>query len=189
MKSIFLTLFMLAAIYSSNAQDKQHKFAPDHAKLQFAGAIGFLSGGVGYELTPKKKLHADLFYGHVPKSVGGITIHSLTGKVTWFPLSKKYENGIEAHFLTTGAFLNYTMGRQYHLFSRTNYSFNYYGFPTAGALGIFVGGAINKNRLGAYYEIAALDRDAFSFISNPKSIPFHEILILGVGVKYKLRAE
>ena len=189
MKNILLFLFLLSSALYTNAQQKKYKLAPDHAKLQFAGAIGFISGGLGYELTPKKKLHADLYYGHVPKSAGGITIHSFTGKVTWFPLSKKYENGIHAHFLTTGAFLNYTLGRQYHLFSRTNYSFNYYGFPTAGALGFFAGGAINKNRIGAYYEIIVMDRDGFSFATNTKSIPFHEILILGVGVKYKLRAD
>ena len=181
------TLWILLLVYNFlHAQQKSHAIIPDHIKLQYAGTIGFLSLGGGYELGKKDKLELDLYFGYVPKSVGGVDIEIITTKLTWKPLSRQYANNTSVDWLTTGALLSYTMGRNYHLFSRASYSFAYYGYPTAGALAIFAGGAVSKNRLGLYYEISINDRELFSFVPNAKSIPFTDILNLGFGAKYTL---
>ncbi|MFC0774696.1 hypothetical protein [Terrimonas alba] len=160
---------------------------PHHVKVQYAGSIGFISAGAGYEFGKKKKLQGDLFYGYVPESVGGVNIHSITAKLTWLPVSKSLKNDLKLDLLTAGILVNYSFGRRYHLFSRTKYSFVYYGFPTAAHTAVFVGGAITKNKFGVYYEFGTTDRDLVSFASNPKAIGFFEIINIGIGARISLR--
>lgn len=59
--------------------------------IQFAGNIGFISGGIGYRpLSDKYQL--SLVYGYVPSSVSAVTSHLVTGKnifhIYQFPVSK-----------------------------------------------------------------------------------------------------
>ena len=182
---IHIVLIVLLPIWLT-AQDKKPRpgIIPDHLKVQYAGSIGYLSVGAGYEWA-KKKLHGDLYYGFVPESVGGVNIHSLTAKLTWLPLST-IKKDIKIDWLTAGLLINYAFGRRYHLFSRTKYSFVYYGFPTAAHMAVFAGGAISKKRLGLYYEFGTTDRDLVSYVNNKKAIGFFEIINIGIGARIQL---
>ena len=72
MKRILLLLLLFIICVHSPAQFK--KIVPHYAKLQFAGGIGFLSAGIGYQ-SKNKRLQYDLMYGYVPESLGGVEIH------------------------------------------------------------------------------------------------------------------
>lgn len=178
--------FILLLFVNVQAQEPKPRpgIIPDHLKVQYAGSIGFVSIGAGYEWA-KKKLNSDLFYGFVPKSAGGVDIHSLTAKLTWLPLST-VKKDCRIDWLTTGILLNYAFGRRYHLFSRTKYSFVYYGFPTAAHVAIFAGGGISRKKLGLYYEFGTTDRDVVSYVNNRKAIGFFEIINIGIGAKLML---
>jgi hypothetical protein len=177
---------IIPACVAAQSQKKRAGIIPHHAKIQYAGSIGFISVGAGYEFA-KKKLQGDFFYGYVPEKIGGIKIQSITAKLTWIPVSRLLKDDIKLDLLTAGILINYTFGRQYHLFSRTRYSFVYYGFPTAAHLALFAGGGITKNKLGLYYEIGMTDRDLISFANNPKAISFFEIINIGIGARVSLR--
>ena len=166
----------------AQTEKKKTGLLPHHAKLQYAGSIGFLSIGVGYEFA-KKKLQADVYYGYVPESIGGVNIHSVTGKLTWLPLSIE-RNKYTYSLLTAGFLVNYAFGKQYD-FSLED--FDYYGFPTAAHIGLFVGGGITRNRLGLYYELGSTDRDLVSFVNNTKGIRFDEIIHIGFGARLSFR--
>lgn len=187
MKTWITGCLLLLAVTNAGAQQKKRPgITPDHLKLQYAGSIGFISVGAGYEWA-KKKIHGDLYYGYVPAAVGGVDIHSVTGKFTWRPFSKTLDNDVQLDLLTTGMLLNYAFGRRYHLFSRTKYSFVYYGFPTAAHINFFVGGGISKKRTGLYYELGITDRDLVSYANNTRNIHFFEIVNIGIGARYRLR--
>lgn len=176
-----LSLLVVAA--KAQSENKKGGILPHHAKIQFAGSIGFISVGAGYEFA-KKKLQADVYYGYVPKGIGGINIHSVTGKLTWLPVSMK-KNDFKFDLLTTGFLVNYAFGKQYEI---SRESFSYYGFPTAAHLALFVGGGITKNKVGLYYELGTTDRDLISFASNVKGgIKFYEIINIGIGARFSLR--
>jgi len=181
-RATIATLFFLPVFLMAQPIKKKTGILPHHAKLQYAGSIGFLSVGVGYEFAGKK-LHTDVYYGYVPESIGGINIHSVTGKLTWLPVSVE-RNNYTLHLLTTGFLANYAFGKQYD-FSQE--AFEYYGFPTAAHIGLFVGGGLTRNKLGLYYELGSTDRDIVSFVNNVKGIRFHEIIHIGIGAKWKFR--
>ncbi|RYY52599.1 MAG: hypothetical protein EOO09_20935 [Chitinophagaceae bacterium] len=156
---------------------------PDHVQLQFAGAIGFLSAGVGYE-TKNHRFQGEFLYGYVPESVGGIEIHSATAKLTWVAITRQPRKDLRIDWLTTGVLVNYVFGKQYFLFDPDRYPFNYYGFPTAAHVGISVGGAAYYRRLGFYYELGTTDRYVMSYIRNSRSIFFTDLFNAGFGLKY-----
>jgi hypothetical protein len=189
LKWVCITVCMLNVI-PTNAQDSyRSKWLPDHAKLQFAGGIGFLSIGAGYK-TKKDKLHGDLYYGYTPKSVGGLHIHALTAKGTWFPFKNIELKTIQIRPFTAGLLVNYTFGKQYFGFTPENYPFDYYDFPTAFHVGGFIGGQVNKEirnpwgikRIGLYYELGTYDVEVLSYARNPNALSIADILNLGIGV-------
>jgi hypothetical protein len=186
----FIIVFTCSIIVCSTCLAQQRKgmarLIPQHLKLQFAGSIGFISAGFGYE-SPNKKFQGDFFYGYVPESVGGVTIHSVTGKFTWIAVSKEYSRAWRVDFLMAGVLANYAFGKQYFLFSPDNYPYKYYGFPTALHAGIFLGSAVTKKKWGLYYEVGSTAKDLLSYVKNTRSLRFDEILNIGIGTRIILQ--
>ena len=176
-------ILMLPVGAWAQPEKKKTGVIPHHIKIQFAGSIGFISVGTGYEFA-KKKLQGDFYYGYVPEKIGGINIHSITAKLTWLPVSIQ-KNDYKFDLLTTGFLVNYAFGKQYEI---SRESFSYYGFPTAAHVALFAGGGITKSKIGLYYELGITDRDLISFASNVKGgIKFHEIINIGIGARLSLR--
>lgn len=188
-KQILLQIFILS-FFSVSAQTKKkpNNILPDHIKLQYAGGIGFIALGAGYE-SKKGKTEGDFFYGYVPKKIGGVEIHAITGKFTWSPFKIINKGLVQIKPLSFGVLFNYTFGEQYFLFSPDNYPYNYYNYPTALHGGFFIGGQINckplkTRKLGFYYELGLYDFALASYFSNRKALAISDIVHLGMGVKY-----
>lgn len=187
MKKLYTLLFIISLVPAGlQAQKKLSRLLPDYAKAQYAGGIGFISAGVGYE-SKNKKFQGDFMYGYVPERVGGEEIHSVTSKLTWLPLRVKQGERFIINPLTAGILVNYAFGDQYFLFSPEKYPYDYYGFPTAMHIGIFVGGSIEVKRLGIYYELGTTDKELLSYVGNSKSLAFSDILNLAAGIRYQFR--
>ena len=76
--SAMLLFFLLVTTGKLFAQKKGFKISPpDHIKIQYAGGMGFISIGAGYS-TKNQKLEGDLYYGYLPESIGGVSIHSIS---------------------------------------------------------------------------------------------------------------
>lgn len=183
--SITLCLFLLN---SEVFGQKLKKVIPHHVKTQFAGGIGFLSIGAGYE-NKIESLEGDIYYGYLPKNIGGVSIHSATAKLTWLPFKTIDLNWLQYNFLSTGILANYKFGEQYFLFDPDYYPYSYYGHPTALHIGFFIGGQLKKpvadrniKQIALYYELGTTDRELISLLTN-KSLKANEILNLALGVK------
>ena len=184
----FLLLVTLISCSALHAQAPS-KWMPDHAKLQFAGGIGFFSIGAGYA-SRKKNVEGDVYYGYVPKSIGGVEIHALTGKLTWFPLDPFVSGKMEWKPLSAGVLVNYTFGQQYFGFTPEKYPYDYYGHPTSIHAGIFLGGQLNRSfksnairKIGVYYELGTFDVELISYVNNRNSLRIGDILNLALGLK------
>lgn len=180
--SLFLVAFF-PLLMAAQKKSGVNRFLPHHSKLQFAGSIGLLSAGLGYE-SKNEKFQTDFYYGYVPESAGGIAIHSVTGKFTWTPFSTRIAPGTRLSWLSAGVLVNYAFGKQYFLFSPRNYPLHYYGLPTAAHIGFFAGGGIRRHQLGLYYEIGTTDKMLGSYVRNVRSLNFFDIINLGFGAKF-----
>lgn len=66
----------------SRIDEKQQWYKPDLFKIQYAGNIGFISLGLGYEWW-RQNAQIDFMYGYVPETKGKTTIHTFTIKNTF----------------------------------------------------------------------------------------------------------
>ena len=172
------------------AQKKSFNLLPDHVKVQYAGGTGFISVGAGYS-NKNQKLEADLYYGYLPESIGGVRIHSISTKFIWLPVNAVRVKKYVLEPLMTGLVVNYSFGKQYFSFDPSNYPYRYYSFPTAIHSALFFGSRAGVNlptnssvhRLSIYYEIVSFDREIISLLSNPKSLHIPDIVTLALGVK------
>ena len=201
LKKYFFRLTLLVIIFfllfkpeTLSAQKKNsNMLLPDHIKVQYAGGTGFFAVGIGYRST-NKKLEGDLYYGYLPKSIGGVRIHSLSTKFTWIPINPIGKRKYSLEPLMTGLVVNYSFGKQYFGFDPPKYPYRYYSFPTAIHSALFLGSRIGMNmgsnssihRLSFYYEILSFDREIISLLSNPKSLHITDIVTLSLGVKVNI---
>ena len=188
-----IVFFLLVITGSVSAQKDVKIKSPDHIKIQYAGGTGFIAVGVGYS-NKNQKLEGDLYYGYLPKSIGGVRIHSISAKFVWMPIYGISGKKIILEPLTTGFVVNYSFGKQYFSFDPPNYPYRYYSFPTAIHSALFVGSRIGFNfptntfvrRLSLYYEILSYDREIISLISNTKSLHVEDIITLSLGIRIGL---
>ncbi|MEO6286247.1 MAG: hypothetical protein ABIN80_25900 [Dyadobacter sp.] len=191
----FLPLFLLLSL-AANSQDLQPSkparkwYIPDHLKLQFAGNIGFLSGGPGY-ISRNKTLETDLLFGFLPQKYGGDALVTITGKTTYSPWRIPLKN---AHYMapfSLGFYLSYTFGPQFDTKWPTYYPKGYYWWATSFRPGAYVGGKVgrdivlNKRRRGLefYYELGTYDLLLISYAQNPKYLNLSDIVSLSLGLK------
>jgi hypothetical protein len=191
---LFLQCFIIQSFDAcANDSLKRNKLLPDHIKIQFAGGIGFFSLGAGYS-SANEKFEGDFYYGYVPESIGGLTIHSLTSKITWLPVKAIPVYGLRLKPFTTGLLINYTFGKQYFGFTPDNYPYNYYNHPTNLHIGFFLGGQLRNTykpqkkikQMALYYELITFDTELISFVKNTRTIKIHDIINLGLGLKANL---
>jgi len=94
-KTVILICLLWPFSLTLSAQDKREGswYKPDLVKYQFAGNIGFMSVGVGYNWW-REVAQTDIMYGFVPEHHGDAVIHTFTVKNTFsiyeFNILKKY---------------------------------------------------------------------------------------------------
>jgi hypothetical protein len=163
-------------------------YVPDHAKLQLAGNVGFLSPGVGYTLLGRR-LEVDALLGWVPEAIGGSDILSVTAKVTGRPLAVRVR-GVEWRPLSLGVQVTYTFGDQYFVRPPSQFPGKYYDFPTSLRAGIAVGTSadvrVGDRRVGAYAELVALDVMLKAWADNRGALSAADVFSLAVGLRTDL---
>lgn len=91
----FIFFFCSEIICAQNAEKEPERkwYSPDYIKTQYAGNIGFISFGAGYQWW-RQNAQLDFLYGYVPRFKGNATIHTFTIKNTFslyeFSIKNKY---------------------------------------------------------------------------------------------------
>jgi hypothetical protein len=165
-------------------------FLPDQARLQFAGHVGLLAPGVGWEFA-RERLEADLLYGFVPASVAGEDLHALTLKVGWRPLALSPRPRWRLRPLTSAVQLTYTLDRDHFVRQPGRYPRSYYDVPTAVRAGVAVGASLGRERRGGgevavYAELVALDVMLVAWARNPRTIGPRDVFSLALGLRADL---
>jgi hypothetical protein len=203
MKALFLALaIFLFGNATSFAQDTDADscaglkwLIPDLAVGQFAGNIGFLSGGFGYQYA-RDKMELQLLYGYVPEKYGG-QLHIVTAKSVYIPFTKlPLCKNTTADLLTLAIPVSYTFGDEYFVVApREQYPKRYYDYSSAIRIGLCLGGRINYaipnsclKEIGAYYELGTYDLLIHNYIFNVSQTPLSRIFSLGLGVRVKFGA-
>lgn len=195
MKSYLLPILLLLSTLSFAQEElpveKSRKwYMPDHLKLQFAGNIGFMSGGPGY-LSRNKTLETDVLFGFLPQKFGGDALVTLTAKTTYSPWRIPLKNNYYVVPFSLGFYLSYTFGPQFDSKWPSYYPAGYYWWATSFRPGAYFGGKVGrdivvrkrKRGLELYYELGTYDLILISYAQNPKYLSPGKIVNLAFGVK------
>jgi len=173
-----------------NGQDVNLRWLlPDHYKIQFAGGIGFLSAGLGYDFF-KERVDISYFYGYVPEQFAHNELHSVSLQLSGKPFKLDINSKFDYYPLNIGIFLHHTFGEEYYITLPDYYPEDYYWWYPGRTGGFFLEGQFdyqykdsdkNFSKVGFYYRIVTRGVYLTSKISN-SSIPLEDIFSLGLGV-------
>jgi len=161
-------------------------YVPDYVKTQFAGNLGVLSVGVGYQFF-NSLLYTELIYGYVPVAISKSNeIHLISLKNT-FPLFRKkignYTVSPIAGF--TGSL---ETGNNSFLILPDKYPKGYY-VPSAIHFTLFIGTLVHKDFVNSkrikgidfYYELGTVETYLWSAITS-KEVALKDVFSSAIGI-------
>jgi hypothetical protein len=183
---ILVALAILASLPVPARASLAGALLPDHARLQFAGGLGLLSGGAGYGFLGDR-VQAELLYGYAPAAAAGKAVHTLSQKTTFAPLVLGAGRRIAFCPVLAGVSANVALGDDYFLILPEKYR-DYY-WPSALRFWIFGGtratfavGPGPVRRLSAVAEVGAADVYWQAYIRND-FVELRDILSLALSLQ------
>ncbi len=183
----FITVILLFFVSAAPLKAELSPLIPDTAVAQFAGYIGFISAGAGYEFF-NDKLNMEILYGYVPAFAGGVEIHMLTGRAVVSPIRFPTGYGLTIYPFTLGLFINYAEGEQYRVIWPSVYPEWYYR-PTALYTGESLGFRIKKDTGGEivkavefYADIVTMSEYLYEYMENDR-VKLQYIVSLAMGMR------
>lgn len=168
---------------------------PTQCVVQFAGNMGLLSLGVGWDYGKRCQWETNLLFGYLPQFSSSRSKITMTLKENFMPWSYELGKGSSFEPLSCGIYFNTVFGHEFWAREPERYPKGYYKFSTKIRTNIFVGErvtkVISKNRrhyvksLTLYYELSSNDLYIYTAIKN-KYISLGDILSLSFGVKLQL---
>lgn len=170
------------------------RLTPTHVKLQFAGGIGLLSGGIGWDYGRRCRWETDFLLGYVPRFDSRSAHATFTVKQNYIPWSIACCERFAIEPLTCALYMSVITGQEFWTRVPERYpSRTYYPMPTKLRTYLSVGQRFvwsfaEKRRmrsLTAYYEFSTCDYYLVSKWNN-KSLSVTDIFSLSLGLKLQL---
>lgn len=200
--ALFVALLISGDMYSrtdygkriENYHSSWNKLIPRYSKIHFAGSMGLLSFGLGWNYA--KHWETDLFLGFVPKYTTDRAKITFTLKQNYIPWNikfKKSEFSIDP--LSCGLYVNTVFGNDFWTKEPGKYPSGYYNFSTRIRFNIFIGQRITYHikdskrffakSITAYYELHTSDLYLVSAAGNRYLKP-SDYLGLSLGLKFQI---
>jgi hypothetical protein len=187
--SVILLFFIKSYAQEPNLAKEKSWYVPDYVKVQFAGNIGLVSVGAGYQLF-NKVLYTELLYGFVSESVSkSDEIHLITIKNT-FPifrkeLGKNFTISPIAGFATT-----YEIGANSFTTLPSIYPEGYY-VPNAFHFTLFGGAMVHKDFKDSkmikgadfYFEVGTVETYLWYVITS-KEVSTSDVFSTSIGINF-----
>ncbi len=163
---------------------------------QYAGNMGFLSAGIGWDYGRHKQWETNLLFGYLPKYSSGRSKITMTLKQTYIPWSFRTSDLFAFEPLSCGVYFNTVFGSEFWNNEPARYPDDYYPFlSTKLRVNVFVGQRLeliipqNRRKLVKsmtfFYELSACDLHLRALIQD-SSVKLNDVLSLSLGVKFQL---
>lgn len=176
-----------------------HKFwdalIPRYGKLQYAGGMGIVSVGVGWDYGKHRQWETDLLLGIVPKYSSRNAKVTMTLKENYIPWSISLGQRWAFEPLETGLYFNTVFSDQFWTKEPDRYPNGYYGFSTRIRTHIFLGQRWQYDipnpqkhfvkSISAFYELSSCDLYIVSRAVN-SYMKATDYLRLSFGVKLQI---
>lgn len=170
-----------------------NKLIPRYSKLQYAGSIGIVSIGGGWNYY-RNHWETDFLFGIVPRNSDKHAMVTFTLKQNYIPFNIRLSNKFSFEPLTCGVFVNTLLDRDFWNVAPDKYPKGYYWFSTRMRIHAFAGERItlNLNRekswhksISFFYELSTCDIYFLNAINNSTLKP-KDYLSLAFGIKLQI---
>jgi hypothetical protein len=184
------TLTILVALIFAEALGQRKNWAvPDFGVIQYAGSIGVMSAGAGYDVF-KSRGRFSTHYGTIPKPMGG-PLNVLAVKLLYEPVSLVVDKQTNVHPVDFGIMASYHYGHDFEERWPEQHGKGYYWWNPALRVHLVVESSITHefpkdHRLNAatfYYEVNTNELYLVSYVLNMRTIRLNDILKVGAGVR------
>lgn len=169
---------------------------PTQQIVQYAGNMGFMSIGIGWNYGHHDQWETHLLFGLLPKCGSNRNKMTITIKETFIPWDIHIRGSWTIEPLSCGLYVNSVLGHEFWNKQPPRYDKGYYPFlSTKYRMNIFVGQQIEKtiphNRrkfiksITAFYEMSTCDLYIRAMVQDDY-VKIHDILSLSLGLKFGL---
>lgn len=170
------------------------KLIPRYQKIQYAGSMGLISIGVGWDYGKSKQWETDLFLGYLPRFDGSSGHATITLKENYIPwqinLAKSERWKVEP--FTASLYINKIFGEEFWSREPDKYPDGYYGLATNLRFNLAFGQRVRfkvkpiglSEQLTLFYEFGTNDLYIISYFTN-KYLHFSDIFNLSLGIKFQ----
>ena len=170
---------------------------PDYTKIQFAGGMGLLSAGIGWDYG-KKHWETDFLLGFLPEFSGQEAHATVTLKENYIPwrVALSHETNFSQWMLepfTVSLYLNKIFGEKFWQKPPKRYPQGYYYAATNLRINLAFGQRINlhfknprfSNTMCVFYEVCTNDLYIMCAVQN-KTLKINDIFSLSLGIKFQI---
>lgn len=183
------------AAYVQRAHRRWLRLIPNLGILQYAGDIGMISAGLGWDYGRHDRWETQFLVGYLPKFHAKENDITLTLKENLVPWSITCgSHGLTVQPAVFTLFVNSVLDDEFWTEEPDRYPSGYYGFSSRIRWSLGFGGRISldipeakrhhADRISLYYELSTCDLYIVSAVPNDR-LNFGDILRLGLGVQYR----
>ncbi len=167
---------------------------PTHAKAQYAGGMGILSFGGGWDYGRKRRWETDVMVGFLPGSYSDRTHTTFTLRQNYIPWSIRCCDRLAIEPFACGLYFTLISGEDYWVREPDRYpGSGYYTFTSRLRSYLYVGQRITYylqndgplRDITLYYELSANDLDLIAKCAN-RSLGLSDIVYFSFGIKFQL---
>ena len=169
---------------------------PTQVIMQYAGNMGFMSVGVGWDYGKHDQWETHLLFGYLPKADSDRGKLTMTLKQTFLPWSFSFGKGWMLEPLSCGIYFNTVFGSEFWGNQPSRYPDKYYEpLNTEVRINAFLGQRITLNipenkrkfvkSVSAFYEVSTCDLYLRLAVMERK-VSVWDVLGLSVGVKFQI---
>lgn len=180
--------------YVQHSQERWMKMIPNLGTVQYAGNIGMVSLGIGWDYGKHEAWETHVLVGCLPKYNTENFSLTFTLKENYIPWHVGVTDKAVFHPACFTVFLNSIFGDEFWTEEPDRYPSGYYGFSSRVRINLGVGQRLDFNipvhkrvhaeKVSLYYELSVCDLHLISAVPN-KNITLADILRLGIGLQYR----
>lgn len=178
--------------WEGSYRERWNRLIPRYAKLQFAGGMGVISAGVGWDYGRKRQWETDVLIGLLPRFSSANASATFTLKQNYIPWKLPVSGRWSVEPLATGLYVNKLTARNFWGREPEKYGGPYYRFATNMRVSVFLGQRVTysfsnsrrRKSVTAFYEISSNDLYLVSAFTN-RSLGLDDILVLSFGLKFQ----
>lgn len=189
MKKLLLIIFTFVCC-TAWSQQRQHWTIPDFVVVQYAGSIGYFSGGLGYNII-KSKARLSAHYGFVPANRGG-ELQVVSAKLIFVPTRITIWNRVRMNPFDLGVMASYHYGDKMETrWPEGVHPKGYYWWHPALRGHLVMESSVTYefkkgqrfHSVTGYVEFNTNELYFVSFLQNLQTVEIADIVKLGTGVR------